>query len=181
MKTIIIELLKTMALRKDEYYRIRDYFHAMEDYAPDGVYNYYIIGGRTVMAKLNPDLLSSDLIPMLKEFYSEYGAKKYSRQYDAVLQELDKLDTISSGICEEVGYRNAKAFYPAFINDANTKPFLMYEDGVQADCTGIVLCAIPPETATFSMLYTLEQELQNKLSAHNLAKALKVCIMENIK
>ena len=28
---------------KDEHYRIRDYYHAMEDYAPDGIYNYYLI------------------------------------------------------------------------------------------------------------------------------------------
>lgn len=181
MNTIVIQLLKSMVLPEEQYRRIRRCGDTMENYAPQGVYDYYILGGNKIMATLNAKLLTSDLTPMLKEFYSEYGAKKYSRQYDAVLQELDKLDTISSGICEEVGYRNAKAFYPAFINDANTKPFLMYEDGVQADCTGIVLCAIPPETATFSMLYTLEQELQNKLSAHNLAKALKVCIMENIK
>ena len=181
MKTIVVELLKTMALRKDEYYRIKDSFRAMEHYAPDGVYDYNIIGGHTVMAELNPDLLSGDLIPMLKEFYSGYGTKKFSRQYDVVIQELNKLDPISLGICEEVGYRNAKAFYPVFINDANTKPFLMYEDGVKADCTGIVLCAFPPETATFSMLYNLEKEIQNKLSAYALAKALKVCIMEDIK
>ena len=180
MKTIVIQLLKTMALRKDEYYRIMNDFHGMKNYAPDGVYNYYIIGGRTVIATLNPDLLTSDLIPMLKEFYSEYGHKEYSQQYDAVLQELNKLDAISSEICEELGYRNAKAFYPVFINDAVTRPFLMNEDGVRADCTGIVLCAIPPEVATFSMLYTLEEEIQNKLSAHKLAKALKVCVMEDI-
>ncbi len=180
MKTIVIQLMKTMALRKDEYYRIRDYYHAMEDYAPDGIYNYYLIGGRTVMATLDPNLLTSDLVPMLKEFYSEYGDKEYSKQYDAVLQEFSKLDKITSDICEKLGYEKVKAFYPVFINDAVTQPFLMYEDGVRADCTGIVLSAIPPETATFEMLYTLEEEIQNKLSAHKLAKALKVCVKEDI-
>ena len=180
MKTIVIQLLKTMALRKDEYYGIRDYSLNMEDYAPDDVYNYYLIGKNTVMASLNPDLLSSDLIPMLKEFYSEYGDKKYSQQYEAVLRELDKLDTISYGLCEKLGYKNEDAFYPVFINDANTKPFLMYEDGVKADCTGIILASIPPTTATFSMLYTLEEEIQNKLSKYDLAEALKVCVMEDI-
>ncbi|MGM9740567.1 MAG: hypothetical protein ACI3ZP_08195 [Candidatus Cryptobacteroides sp.] len=166
-----------MALPEKEYHRIRHSGHTMGDYAPDGVYNYYKLGGCTIMATLNPDLLTSDFIPMLKEFYSEYGDKKYSLQYDAVLQELDKLDTISFGICEKLGYEKVEAFYPVFINDADTKPFLMYEDGVEADCTGIILCAIPPETATFSMLYTLEQEIQNKLVNHKLAKALKVCMM----
>ena len=67
-----------------------------------------------------------------------------------------------------------------FINDAYTKPFLMHEHGVKADCTGIILCSIPPEMATFSMLYTLEQEIQNKLGAHCLAKALKVCLMSDL-
>lgn len=180
MKTIVIQLLKTMVLYEDDYIRMRYSYHAMEDYAPDEVYNYYKIGGRDIMATLNADLLTSDLVPMLKEFYTEYGDKKYSLQYDAVLQELKKLDKISFEICEELGYKNEEAFYPVFINDANTRPFLMYEDGVKADCTGIILCAIPPETATFSMLYTLEQEIQNKLSTHNLAKALKVCMMSQI-
>lgn len=180
MKTIVIQLLKTMVLSEDDYLRMRYFCHTMEDYAPDGVYNYYKIGGRDIMATLNADLLTSDLIPMLKEFYTEYGDKKYYPQYDAVLQELNKLDKISFEICEELGYKNEETFYPVFINDANTRPFLMYEDGVKADCTGIILCAIPPETATFSMLYTLEQEIQNKLSTHNLAKALKVCMMSHI-
>lgn len=177
MKTIVIQLLKSMALSERDYHRIRYSGHTMGDYAPDGVYNYYKLGGRTIMATLNPGLLTSDLIPMLEAFYPQYGDKKYSRQYDAVLQELDKLDTISFGICEKLGYEKVEAFYPVFVNDADTKPFLMYEDGVKADCTGIILSSIPPETATFSMLYTLEQEIQNKLYSHKLAKALKVCMM----
>ena len=142
MKTIVIQLLKSMVLPEDEYYRIMRFRHSMEDYAPDGVYDYYKLGRRTIMATLNVDLLTSDLIPMLKVFYSEYGDSKYSQQYNAVLQELNKLDTISIGICEELGYKNKKAFFPVFTNDANPKPFLMYEDGVKADCTGIILCTI---------------------------------------
>ena len=180
MKTIVIQLLKSMVLPVDQYSRIRNFGDAMENYAPEEVYDYYILGGRKIMATLNADLLTSDLIPMLKEFYSEYGDKKYSRQYDVVLQELNKLDSIPFEICEKLGYKNREAFYPVFINDANTKPFLMHENNVKADCTGIILCSIPPETATFSMLYTMEQELQNKLSAHSLAKALKVCIMSHL-
>lgn len=180
MKTIVIQLLKTMVLSEDAYLRMRYAFHTMKDYAPYGVYNYYKLGDRSIVAMLNDELLTSDLIPMLMEFYSEYGDKKYSLQYDAVLQELNKLDKISFEICEKLGYKNEEAFYPVFINDANTRPFLMYEDGVKADCTGIILCAIPPETATFTMLYTLEKEIQNKLSTHKLAKALKVCMMSQI-
>lgn len=177
MKTIVIQLLKTMVLSENDYRKIWFFGHTMMDYAPYGVYNYYKVGKHDIVAMLNADLLTSDLIPMLKEFYSEYGDKKYSQKYDAVLQELNKLDELSFEICEELGYKNCKAFYPVFTNDANPRPFLMYEDGVKADCTGIILCAIPPEKATFSMLYTLEQEIQNKLSTHDLAKALKVCMM----
>lgn len=176
MKTIVIQLLKSMVLSEDAFRKIMFFGHTMEEYAPFGVYDYYKLGKDSILATLNSDLLTSDLIPMLKEFYSAYGDKKYSQQYDAVLRELNKLDTISFEICENLGYKNEEAFYPIFINDANTRPFLMYEHGVKADCTGIILCAIPPETATFSMLYTLEQEIQKKLSTHNLAKALKVCL-----
>ncbi len=52
----------------------------------------------------------------------------------------------------------------------------MYEEGIEADCSGIILCSIPPEKATFSMLYTMEEEIHKKLSKHPLAKALKVCM-----
>lgn len=169
--------MKTMVLNKDEYFRMRCSGHAMEEYAPDCVYKYSIVGGCSILATLKADLLTNDLIPMIKEFYSEYGDKKYHQQYDAVLQKLNKLDTISFEICEELGYKNEDIFYPVFINDASTKPFLMYEQGIAADCTGIILCTIPPDKATFSMLYTEEQEIQNKLSKHPLAKALKVCMM----
>ena len=173
-------LLKSMVLPEDQYRRIRWFGDSMENYAPQGVYDYYILGGDMIMATLNAKLLTSDLTPMLKEFYSEYGDKQYSRQYDSVLRELNKLDAISYGICESLGYKNEEEFYPVFINDVYPEPFLMYENGVKADCTGIILCSIPPEKATFSMLYTMEQEIQNKLSSYNLAKALKVCIMPHI-
>ena len=180
MNTIVIQLLKSMVLPEEQYRRIRRCGDTMENYAPQGVYDYYILGGNKIMATLNAKLLTSDLTPMLKEFYSEYGDKQYSRQYDAVLRELNKLDAISYGICESLGYKNEEKFYPVFINDVYPEPFLMYENGVKADCTGIILCSIPPEKATFSMLYTMEQEIQNKLSSYNLAKALKVCIMPHI-
>ena len=180
MKTIVIQLLKSMVLSENEYYGIRHFGDSMEDYAPVGIYDYYKLGKKKIMATLNPDRLTSDLIPMLRDFYSEYGDKKYSQQYIAVLQELNKNDTLSSEKCEELGYINEDSFYPVFIIDAYTKPFLMHEHGVKADCTGIILCSIPPEMATFSMLYTLEQEIQNKLGAHCLAKALKVCLMSDL-
>lgn len=75
--------------------------------------NYFIVGGSDILATLKADLLTNDLIPMLNEFYSEYGDKKYSQQYDAVLQELNQLDTISFEICEGLGYKHEDAFYPA--------------------------------------------------------------------
>ena len=168
MNTIVIQLLKSMVLPEEQYRRIRRCGDTMENYAPQGVYDYYILGGNKIMATLNAKLLTSDLTPMLKEFYY------------AVLRELNKLDAISYGICESLGYKNEEEFYPVFINDVYPEPFLMYENGVKADCTGIILCSIPPEKATFSMLYTMEQEIQNKLSSYNLAKALKVCIMPHI-
>ena len=119
MKTIVIQLLKSMVLSEDEYYGIRHFGDSMEDYAPVGIYDYFILG-KKIMATLNPDRLTSDLIPMLREFYSEYGDKKYFQQYSAVLQELNKNDTLSFDKCEKLGYINEDAFYPVFINDAYT-------------------------------------------------------------
>lgn len=118
MRTIVIQLMKTMVLSKDEYYRMQYSRHTMKNYAPNSVYDYFIVGGSDILATLKANLLTNDLIPMLNEFYSEYGDKKYSQQYDAVLQELNKLDTISFEICEKLGYKHEDTFYPVFINDA---------------------------------------------------------------
>ena len=101
MKTIVIQLLKSMVLFENEYYGIRHFGDSMEDYAPVGIYDYYKLGKKKIMATLNPDRLTSDLIPMLREFYSEYGDKKYFQQYSAVLQELNKNDTLSFEKCEK--------------------------------------------------------------------------------
>ena len=65
MKTIVIQLLKSMVLPEEQYSRIRYFGDTMENYAPEGVYDYYILGGKTIMATLNSGLLTSDLIPML--------------------------------------------------------------------------------------------------------------------
>lgn len=68
MKTIVIQLLKSMVLFENEYYGIRHFGDSMEDYAPVGIYDYYKLGKKKIMATLNPDRLTSDLIPMLREF-----------------------------------------------------------------------------------------------------------------
>ena len=94
----------------------------------------------------------------------------------AIFQEFEKYDTITCEMCEAIGYEHYDSFDPVFSNDAYPKPFLMYENRIIADCTGITLHTVPPEKATFSMLYNLEREIQEKLSGHVLAKALKVCI-----
>ena len=72
MKTIVIQLLECMVLSEDEYYGIRHSGHTLDDYAPEGVYNYYKLGKRKIMAVLNSELLTSALIPMLREFYSAH-------------------------------------------------------------------------------------------------------------
>ena len=51
MKTIVIQLLKTMILPEDEYYEKRYSGYAMEDYAPYGVYNYYKLGKLKLVPK----------------------------------------------------------------------------------------------------------------------------------
>ena len=38
MKTIVIQLLKSMVLSEDEYYGIWHFGDSMEDYAPVGIY-----------------------------------------------------------------------------------------------------------------------------------------------
>ena len=52
MKTIVIQLLECMVLSEDEYYKMRDSGHTLDDYAPEGVYNYYKLGKRKIMAVL---------------------------------------------------------------------------------------------------------------------------------
>ena len=44
MKTIVIQLLKSMVLSEDEYYGIWHFGDSMEDYAPVGIYDYYKLG-----------------------------------------------------------------------------------------------------------------------------------------
>ncbi|MGN1218154.1 MAG: hypothetical protein ACI4TD_09265 [Phocaeicola sp.] len=60
-----------MVLSEDEYYKIRYSGYAMEDYAPNGVYNYKL-DKSDILATLNADLLTSDLIPMLNDFFPIY-------------------------------------------------------------------------------------------------------------
>ena len=36
MKTIVIQLLECMVLSEDEYYKMRDSGHTLDDYAPEG-------------------------------------------------------------------------------------------------------------------------------------------------
>ena len=65
MRTIVIQLMKSMIMSKDEYSRMQYYKHTMENYAPDSVYDYFIVGGSGILAALKADLLTNDLIPML--------------------------------------------------------------------------------------------------------------------
>lgn len=155
---------------------LRNHFGTLMEYAPPEVYDYKKLGGTDVLMLLNPEILTKDLVPMLEDFYKEFSDAESVSQRNAVLQEFGKFEKITWELCEETGYKHSEAFYPAFINDAYPKPFLMYEEGIKADCTGIIIHIIPAEKATFAMLYTLEKELQTKLSTHPLAKALKVCI-----
>lgn len=176
MKTITIQLLKSLIFPEKDIYKLRNYFRTLEEYAPPEVYDYKKLGGTDILMLLNTEVLTKDLVPMLEDFYKEFPDINCVQQRNAVLQEFGKFKEITWGLCEETGYKHSEAFYPAFMNDAYPKPFLMYEEGVKADCTGIVLHIIPPEKATFAMLYTLEKELQTKLASHPLVKALKVCI-----
>lgn len=176
MKTIEIQLIKTMVIPLDKIRTYNPALRTLYEYAPKDVYGYYTIGKDFLLMQLETDPLTIGLVPMLKDFYKEYGDMKYSQQYQAVLQEFEQYDSITFEMCESIGYEHYDTFDPVFSNDASPKPFLMYENGVKADCTGITLHTIPPEKATFSMLYTLEKEIQEKLSAHPLAKTLKVCI-----
>lgn len=49
MKTIVIQLLKSMVLSEDEYYGIWHFGDSMEDYAPVGIYDYYKLGKKKIM------------------------------------------------------------------------------------------------------------------------------------
>lgn len=176
MKTITIQLIKNLVYPEKDNNKLRHYFQTLEEYAPSDLYDYFKLGGTDILMMLKAEVLTKDLVPMLQDMYKEFPEPDCAQQREAVLQELGKSEKISWELCEELGYQHSEAFYPCFTNDAYTKPFLMYEEGVIADCTGIILYMIPPEKATFAMLYFLENELQTKLSSHPLVKALKVCI-----
>lgn len=176
MKTITIQLIKTLVFPEKDICKLRSYFRTLEEYAPPEVYDYFKLGGTDILMMLKTDVLTKDLISMLREFYKEFPNADVVKQREAILQEFERYKEISWELCEEMGYKHSEEFYHCFSNDANPKPFLMYEEGVKADYTGIILYIIPPEEATFAMLYTLEKELQNKLGAYPLSKALKVCI-----
>lgn len=176
MKTITIQLIKNLIFPEKDIHKLRHYFRTLEEYAPSDIYDYFKLGGTDIFMKLNPTVMTNDLVSLLKDFYEVYPDPQCLQQRENVLEKFRKYDEVSWELCEELGYKCSERFYPAFMNDAYPKPFLMYEEGVKADCTGIVLHIIPPEKATFAMLYTLEKELQTKLASHPLAKALKVCI-----
>lgn len=176
MKTITIQLLKNLVFPEKDICELRHNYRTLEEYAPSDLYDYFKLGGTDILMTLKADVLTKDLVPMLQDFYNEFPEPNCIQQREAVLQELGKCEKVSWELCEEMGYEHSEAFYPCFTNDAYPKPFLMYEEGVKADCTGIILYMIPPERATLTMLYSLENELQTKLSSHPLVKALKVCI-----
>lgn len=176
MKTITIQLIKTLTYPEKDIVKLEYYLRTLYEYAPKELYDYYKLGGEDILMMLKKEVLTNNFVPMLKDFYAEYHDTKSRKQIENILQEFRKQKEISWELCEKIGYENADTFYPFFMNDANPQPFLMYEEGIKTDCTGIILHAIPPEKATFAMLYTLEKELQDKLKQHPLAKALKVCV-----
>lgn len=176
MKTIEIVLIKNLVFPEKDLCTLREHFRTLQEYASPDVYDYYKLGGKDILMALKPEVLTKDLIPMLKDLYAEYYDERLVHQREDILHEFEKYDEITWELCENTGHKYADKYYPSFINDAYARPYLMYEEGVKADCTGIVLHIIPPEEATFAALYTLDAELQNKLSSHPLAKALKVCV-----
>lgn len=176
MKTITIQLIKNLVFPEKDICKLRPYFRTLEEYAPSDLYDYFKLGGTDILMMLKAEVLTKELVPMLHDFYDEFPNPGCVQQREAVLQEFGKCEKVSWKLCEEMGYKHSEEFYPCFTNDANPMPFLMYEEGVKADCTGIILYKIPPEKATFAMLYSMENELQTKLSSHPLVKALKVCI-----
>ena len=176
MKTIEIQLIKNLIFPMDKVRTLECALHTLYEYAPEDVYEYFILGKEDILMMLKTSLLTDDLVPMLRDFYKEYGDNEYVKQYQAILHEFEQYDSITCDMCESIGYEHYDTFDPVFSNDANPQPFLMYENGLKASCTGITLHTIPPEKATFSMLYNLEKEIQKKLSGRPLAKALKVCI-----
>lgn len=176
MRTIEIQLIKSLIYPMDKVRTLKSALQTLYEYAPNDVYEYFTLGKENILMTLSTSRLTDDLVPMLKVFYKQYGDNEYVQQYQAILQEFEHYGTITCDMCESIGYAHCDTFDPVFSNDANPQPFLMYKNGVMADCTGIILHTIPPEKATFSMLYNLEKEIQEKLSVHPLAKALKVCI-----
>lgn len=139
MKTITIQLIKNLIYPEKDIGKLRKNYGTLEEYAPPEVYDYKKLGGTDILMLLHSEVLTKDLVPMLEDFYKVFPDPKCIRQREAILQEFGKCEEITWGLCEETGYKHSEAFYPAFVNDVYPEPFLMYEEGVKADCTGIIL------------------------------------------
>lgn len=176
MKTLTIQLIKNFIFPEKDIFTLKRAIRTLYEYAPTEIYNYYKLGGTDFFMVLKPEVVTADLVPFLRDFYSEIYGDKYMSTREAILEEFGKYDNITWEMCEDIGYQKEYEFYPCFQNDAYPHPYLMCEAGVNAETTGIIIGVIPPEKATFSMLESLEGELQEKLKEHPLVKAIKVCL-----
>lgn len=176
MKTITIQLIKMMIFSEEDIRSLSFWGHSFKKYASDEAYDFYRLGISDILIKLKSEVLTHDIVPMLEDLFSVFTDEECVKQRNNVLCELRKINELTMETCERLGYSMYDSFYPVFDNDKHPYPFLMREDGVNADCTGIILCTIPPDKITVAGLYTLEDELQKTLVNHPLAKALKVCV-----
>lgn len=182
-KTITIQLVTLIGITDKAVRSLAPFFrddltYLDKEISPD-IYSYNLIGGKDFFIYLEPKIFTQDLVPLLEDFYAEYLGSEYEPQREKVLntfKELCEKGPMTYSVCDHTSIENRKDFMPVFTKAHFPTPFLMHTKGIKVDCDGYVLRVIPPEEATFDMLYSLEKELQEKFSSHPLAKALKVCI-----
>lgn len=175
-KTIAIHLIKSFTYPLEDIHKLPNSIYTLYQFAPKELYDYLTLGKTYCIMSLKEDVLTKDFIPLLRDFYNEFYDGEDLNKCEYILNEFGQYDTITWELCEHLGYEKAEQFVPYFENDTNPEPYEIHIRRLKIDCTGIILKAIPPEEATFEMLYTLEKELHDKFSSHPLAKALMICV-----
>ncbi len=71
----------------DKVRTLKSALQTLYEYAPNDVYEYFTLGKENILMTLSTSRLTDDLVPMLKEFYKQYGGNEYAQQYQAILHQ----------------------------------------------------------------------------------------------
>lgn len=176
MFSIEMQLIKTIIISKDKILGLKDGIQTLYKHAPKELYDYHTQGQSDLVIELKSEIFKEDFIPMLSDFYEEFGEEKYEQQYRDIIQRFKQYGEVSFEVCEMLGYKKRETFRPMFSDWVYTMPYWMASDKVNADCIGITIQTITPDRFDWLIVYNWESYAQRALAKHPLVKALKTCI-----